>query len=161
MAAPVEQCGTLSGNPHRFDGADNDRVGMPLDDLFDAAIHRRERVGKDRRAGDQRNPVALSKTLGAGEAAAGEAPGKLLVAFGENIDRECAFAPRRSECRRCKIETDNQRRGNQRKRSDRRRGAARARFSRAGGDDADAGGEFPHCEAKIVARVVPELIASG
>ena len=73
------------------DGADDDRVGVALEDLFDPAVDRRQRVGEQRRAGGERRPAADGEARRAALAdAAGEAVGEFAVARAEQIDGEGA-----------------------------------------------------------------------
>ena len=67
--------------PNGDDGADDDRVGVALEDLFDPAVDRRQRVGEQRRAGGERRPTADGEARRAALAdPAGEAVGELAVA---------------------------------------------------------------------------------
>ena len=73
------------------DGADDDRVGVALEDLFDPAVDRRQRVGEQRRAGRERRPAADGEARRAALAdPAGEAVGELAMARAEQIDGEGA-----------------------------------------------------------------------
>ena len=46
------------------DGAEDDRVGMALDDLLDQAVEGCDRIGEDRGAGRERDPLRASRTGG-------------------------------------------------------------------------------------------------
>lgn len=58
-ALPVRQRGDLPGTY----APDHDGMGVPLDDILDHAVDRRQCPDKQRRAGDTRDPLRAGKTL--------------------------------------------------------------------------------------------------
>src|SRR5580692_9533094 len=70
------------------DGAEDDRVGVALDDLLDQAIEGCDRVGEDRGAGRKREPLRRVETAGSMHAAVpAEAMCERLMARGEQVYR--------------------------------------------------------------------------
>jgi len=85
MAAPMQERGRCAGKPDRLDRADDDGVGMAVDNVFDAAIEHRQRVKQRGRACRQRRPIASRKARRALRAVApGEAFGEILLMAAEN-----------------------------------------------------------------------------
>ena len=132
-------------------------MGVAFDDLFDQAIERRERIGKDRGAGRERGPLRPIEPPGTMHAAvAAESMGNCLMAGGKQAHRECGRLAQSGECRRGAREADNQRRRSERQGCERDDRAARAGFSVAARDDRDSRRQSPHCVSKGGAVGMPQ-----
>ncbi len=149
----MQQRGLRAAAANGLNGADDDRVRMPLDDFFQSAIETRNRIGEHGRARDQCEPVARLESRGAADAAAsGKARRERFVASGKQIDREGPVFAQMSERRGAAIDRYQQRWRRQRKRGQRSDRATRSPLGLAASDDGDAGGEFAHRQTKAIAR---------
>ena len=73
-------------------------MGVAFDDLLDQAIEGRERIGEDRGAGREGDPIRAIEATGAVHAAApAEAMGERLMTRGEQVDRERAHLAQSGE----------------------------------------------------------------
>ena len=84
-------------------------MGMPLDDILDLAIDRRQRAVQQRHAGRARDPFGAGKTLGALQPAlAGKPLGDIDLVGGQDVDAEEAIALQQRPGRRFAVDADDQ-----------------------------------------------------
>jgi hypothetical protein len=148
----TDQDGFLGALLEAHDGAKDDRMGMALDDLFDQAVERGDRIGEHRGAGRERRPLRRVETVSPMHAAVpAEAMGEGLMARGEQADGESACLAQSGERRGQASEAYEEGRRGQRQGRKRGGRAAGARFVLSAGDNRDPRGEGSHSVPKGVA----------
>ena len=108
-ALPVGQRRGMSRGLDIQHAPDHDGMGVPLDDILDLAIDRRQRADQQRHAGDARVPLRAGKTVRTFQAAlAGEAFGDFKLVGGEDVDAEEALTLQDRPGRRLPVDADDQ-----------------------------------------------------
>jgi hypothetical protein len=88
-ALPVGQRRSMSGGLDIERPPDHDGMGVPLDDVLDLAIDRRQCAHQQRHAGDALVPLRAGEAIRTLEAAlAGEAFGDLKLVRGQDVDAD-------------------------------------------------------------------------